>query len=1152
MPLNLAIFVSGRGSNLEAILKAIKNRQLDAKVHVVISNRPDALALKIARDYGVHAVAIDNKGLSREEHERLVLEELQYYELDYIVLAGYMRVLSAGFVSRFKDRLINIHPSLLPDFPGTAGYDEAFAAGVPESGITVHLVDEEVDHGPILAQERFPRLPDDTLETFKARGLAVEHKIYPAVLQRLAKQQNQICCAVVPRESCDRFPLYWVEFKEEPEGLEEALKEVLVDPLLSDLIVARRGEQQEWIEQWRAAGVDAFAQKQHQPGVTDNLGKTVQEALRLAGIDGVEVASGECFLFQGYSPEEIEELARYHLYHPLTERFVIDSFLSFPEVHLPEPEPPETIPLDISDEELVALSRQRVLALSLEEMRAIRDHFAGMSRWPTDVELEVIAQTWSEHCKHKIFSARVNYENKETGEKQEINSLYKTYIQGATKKLCDPAEGTGAPKRFDLLSVFEDNAGVVKWNDDWAVCFKVETHNSPSALEPYGGALTGILGVNRDILGTGLGARPIFNTDVFCFAYPSENLPNRPTMLPADAIMRGVRQGVQDGGNKSGIPTVNGAIVFDDGYRAKPLVYCGTGGLLPLSVQDKVGYKKYTKVGDTIVMAGGRVGKDGIHGATFSSEALHEGSPVSAVQIGDPFTQKRLSDFILEARDRGLITGITDNGAGGLSSSVGEMAQITGGALLALDNIPLKYPGLADYEIVISESQERMTLSTDRFEELKELAENYNVEVTACGVFTDTGNFKVTRNNQTVADLDLNFLHKGCPQLQLDAVWESNHGEPRRAPSLHSPITETLLDLMASPNICSREEVIRQYDHEVQATSVIKPLMGPEQIGPCDAAVIKPLPDDNSGLVISNGICPWLSKFDTYLMAVCAVDEAVRNAVCVGADPASISLLDNFCWTDPVPSPRNSEAKYKMAQLVRACQGLYDAVIAYGTPLISGKDSMKNDFDDGTLRLSIPPTLLVSAIGRVPHVAKAVTMEFKRAGDVVFLLSAGKLALGGSEVARILDLDATDTTELDLELAEFIYKGIHEWITAGGIKSAHDCSEGGLGVALAECVIGSGLGFRMDNDSFKQILHHHPEQSVGFALFAERPGTLIVSVAAADETGFATDFKDACPIRLGEVTGDGILEVAGASIYYATLKDAWTRSLPFDDEVTDG
>jgi phosphoribosylformylglycinamidine synthase subunit PurSL len=989
-------------------------------------------------------------------------------------------------------------------------------------------------------------------------------------LQQDSSTLSEMCVAVVPRGGFQpsrqpvRFPIYWIEFTDKDQSLEAALTEVLTDPLLSELWMTGDANRGDWLKAWHAQAFQFFAEKQHQPGVTDNLAKTVEEALQLAGVtERVQVASGEGMLYPestDLTAEEIEHRARYRFFHPLTERFCIhkvdgsqeQAFLRFPEVHLPAPEPPKYIALDVTDEQLLALSKSRILALTLDEMQAIKKHFEqpqvtserakqGLEKWPTDVELEVIAQTWSEHCKHKIFSARVHYQNGDTGERTEINSLYKTYIQDATRKLSEV--------RPDLLSVFEDNAGVVRWNDDWAVCFKVETHNSPSALEPYGGALTGILGVNRDILGTGLGARPIFNTDVFCFAFPSEDLPNRPTMLPPEVIIHGVRQGVQDGGNKSGIPTVNGGLYFHPGYRAKPLVYCGTGGLLPLQVGDKVGYKKYTTVGDTIVMAGGRVGKDGIHGATFSSEALHEGSPVSAVQIGDPFTQKRLLDFVLEARDRGLITGITDNGAGGLSSSVGEMAQLTGGAALELAGIPLKYAGLADYEIVISESQERMSISTRDFKALKELAESFNVEVTACGTFTDDGYFAITRNGKPVALLDLNFLHKGCPQLQLEARWDTP-SSPEPDAKLDLDLNETLLALLSRPNICSREAIIRQYDHEVQGTSVIKPLMGPRQIAPCDAAVIKPLPDGAAGLVISNGICPQLSQYDTYLMAVCAVDEAVRNAVCVGADPDSISLLDNFCWTDPVPSPRNTEAVHKMAQLVRACQGLYDAVLAYGAPLISGKDSMKNDFDDGLVRLSIPPTLLVSSIGRISHCAKAVTMDFKRPGDIVYLLSAGTLGLGGSEVASLGGLSAGRPPAIDLPAAAIIYRGIHEWITAGGIKSAHDCSEGGLAVALAECVIGSGLGITIDQQAIDQILLPYRDQTTAFALFTERPATIVLTVSPADAAGFESDFKELCPIRLGEVTADGVISLEDNSLRldHKSLVAAWSWPLPLEDE----
>jgi phosphoribosylformylglycinamidine synthase len=797
-------------------------------------------------------------------------------------------------------------------------------------------------------------------------------------------------------------------------------------------------------------------------------------------------------------------------------------------------------------------------------MRAIKKHFEAedtrklrqenkMPVWPTDVELEVIAQTWSEHCKHKIFNAKINH--KEPGKPPaEINSLYKTYIQGPTYELMK--------KRDDLLSVFEDNSGVVKWNSDWAVCFKVETHNSPSALEPYGGALTGILGVNRDVLGTGLGAKPIFNTDIFCFAYPSSLLAQRPKLLPPETIIQGVRRGVQDGGNKSGIPTVNGAIYFHDGYRAKPLVFCGTGGILPIKVAGVSGIDKHTQSGETIVMVGGRVGKDGIHGATFSSEALHEGSPVTAVQIGDPFTQKRVLDFVLEARDRGLITGITDNGAGGLSSSVGEMARITNGAVLELDHIPLKYPGLSDYEIVISESQERMTISTKDFAALKQLADKFNVECTDVGTFTTDGFFKVTRERKAVALLDLKFLHKGVPTLELESEWSKS---PRANKAALAPVDDlktALLELLSHPNVCSREQVIRQYDHEVQGSSVVKPLMGPNQKGPCDAAVITPLLGQKEGLVVSNGICPQLSEHDPHLMALCAVDEAIRNAVCVGADPKSITLLDNFCWPDPVQSSQNTEGKRKMAQLVMTCQGLAKAVHSYGTPLISGKDSMKNDFDDGVVRLSIPPTLLVSAMGKIENAEDALTMEFKTEGDLIYVVSAASLGVTASLLAELLEWNVDMLPNIDAANAAQMYGHIHAMVKKGLLKSAHDLSDGGLGVALSECCIGANRGallltHRMSSAAAACIKDSDPLTRemltrLDFALFAEGPARLLVTVDPANKQVWENEMAPFSCIEIGRVTNEARLKFVNSdqqevfSVDVTELLEAWEAMLPFD------
>ncbi len=550
----------------------------------------------------------------------------------------------------------------------------------------------------------------------------------------------------------------------------------------------------------------------------------------------------------------------------------------------------------------------------------------GLPAGATDVELEMIAQTWSEHCKHKVFNARITMA--EDGRAQVIDSLFRTFIRATTEDVRKMLARRPGGRRF-LRSVFHDNSGVVEFDSDTLVCFKVETHNSPSALDPYGGAITGIVGVNRDIMGTGLGAKPIFNTDVLCFGFPDTPAAEVPSgLLPPARVLEGVHRGIVDGGNQSGIPVVAGGLVFDESYLGKPLVFCGTGGVLPARVAGRDACEKSVRPGDLAVMAGGRIGKDGIHGATFSSEALSESSPTSAVQIGDPITQKKMLDMLLEARDLGLYRGLTDNGAGGLSSSLGEMAGLSGGVRIDLDACPLKYQGLAAWEILVSESQERMSLavppsSRDAF---LDLARRRDVEATVVGAFTDSGAVEVFAGGALVGLLDLAFLHEGLPVMELRAAWRAPDciagGDGARRGQTCAP---RCVGMLADLNISSREEWVRQFDHEVQARSVVKPFVGRRRDAPSDGAVLRVRHDSRRGITVTHGICPRYGDHDTFDMAQCAVDEAVRAHVALGGDPERMAALDNFCWPDPVESPDTPDGAFKLAQLVRACRGLADA-----------------------------------------------------------------------------------------------------------------------------------------------------------------------------------------------------------------------------------
>ncbi len=851
------------------------------------------------------------------------------------------------------------------------------------------------------------------------------------------------------------------------------------------------------------------------PGVTDNEARTARDTLALVlgrARDFSVYTAKRYFLTGDLSHEQAESIAVNFLANDLIQRHSVKSADDWRREPGFAPQAARVtgassdlvtiVPVSVMDDrELMEFSRENTLALSLEELRAITTHYADpavrearkavdLPPDPTDAEVEVLAQTWSEHCKHKIFSSIIHYVNEETGKQEQVDSLYKTCIQRPTQVIRDSL----GEKDF-CRSVFKDNAGVVAFTDTHDVCIKVETHNSPSALDPYGGALTGIVGVNRDPMGTGLGAELVCNTDVFCFASPFHDEPLPPRLLHPRRVLEGVREGVEHGGNKSGVPTVNGSIVFDERYLGKPLVYCGTVGMIPRQTAGRPGHIKKAMVGDYVVMAGGRIGKDGIHGATFSSEELHEGSPATAVQIGDPITQRKLYDCIIKARDLGLYSAITDNGAGGLSSSVGEMAEDTGGCQIDLAKAPLKYDGLKPWEILLSEAQERMTLAvpSQHLKAFLQLAEEMDVEATALGTFTDSGWFHVTYEGKPVTYLPMEFLHDGVPRMRLNAVWKRPEG-PREAPAdldaRAGDQAALLTRMLGRLNVCSKEYTIRQYDHEVKGGSVVKPLVGVKRDGPGDAAVLRPLLDSEEGIVLSHGICPKFSDFDTYWMAANAVDEAVRNAVAVGADPDRLAGVDNFCWCDPVRSEKTPDGEYKLAQLVRAGKALEHFCLGFGVPCVSGKDSMKNDYTGGGAKISIPPTLLFSVLGHIPDVNRAVTSDFKKPAEAVYLLGLTLPETAGSELAGELGLSGGAVPEVDMLAARERYRLVHQAMCRSWISACHDLSDGGLGVALAEMALAGRLGARIN-------LERVPQRGVASLtelLYAESASRLLVTV----------------------------------------------------------
>ncbi len=669
------------------------------------------------------------------------------------------------------------------------------------------------------------------------------------------------------------------------------------------------------------------------PGVTDNVGKTALETIKDISKNKISkedaVFSFKRFFLKGnLSKEDVNRIAKELLANEIVQHFRIASKnekleIIIPKVSLKHTPTISKINLNVSDEELLQISKQRSLALNLAEMKKIKNYFSDLKflnertkvglDLPTDAELEVLGQTWSEHCKHKIFNAKIKY--KEDNKEEIIDSLFENYIKKPTKSLKE--------KLPWVVSTLWDNSGVIDFNKNWLFCFKCETHNSPSAIEPYGGAITGIGGVYRDPIGTGMGAKLVYGTYGFCTGSPFYSGILKPRFHPR-RLLEGVRKGVEDGGNKSGIPTPYGITYFDEGYIGKPAIYVLAAGIIPKKIKDKDGWQKSVNPGDLIVMIGGKIGKDGIHGATESS--MEHGAWITAghVQIGDPFTQKKVQDFILDARDLELYNAITDNGAGGLSSSVGEMAQFSNGLELNLDKAPLKYAGLDPWEILVSESQERMTLAVpkDKINDFNDLAKKHDVEVSILGEFNSSGKFYVLYQNKPLVYLDMDFAHEGVPQMELEAEWKSDNADEENIsePFDHNAMLKSIL---ARENIASKEYIIRQFDHEVQGTSVIKPLVGKNQDICSDAVVIRPILESNNGIAISTGINPRYSLIDPYHMTACCIDEAIRRIISIGGSLKQIALNDNFCWPSPLfDALKNPDGKYKLAQLVRACKAL--------------------------------------------------------------------------------------------------------------------------------------------------------------------------------------------------------------------------------------
>jgi phosphoribosylformylglycinamidine synthase II len=902
-----------------------------------------------------------------------------------------------------------------------------------------------------------------------------------------------------------------------PEQLELARTQIFTNPVIEESSFKPLAGDFDWLI-WVG----------FRPGVRDTGGSTAVEAiedlLKIAFKPHEGIYTSKLYVIKGkLTQDQAQTMAKEILANDIIQQWKVYSKDAWdaisgighvvPKVILDHEPQVSTIAIG-TDEELKRISMERNLALHERDIPIIREYFLrediqgerkkyGLSL-PTDVELEYISQARSDHCNHNTFKGLFRYHDLSSGQKEVVDNLFKTCIEAPTLKIQEQKDW--------VVSVLWDNAGVARLDHDHYYVITGETHNSPSNMEAYGGAITGIVGIYRDPMGTGKGSKLILGMYGYCVGHRDYDQALKPHLHPR-RLLDGVIEGVKDGGNKSGVPTPFGQVLFDDSYLGKCLVFVTAVGIMPAAIHHESSHLKITSPGDQIVMSGGRVGKDGIHGVTAASETYTEHTPAGHVQIGDPYTQKKMHDFLVEVRDEGLISFITDNGGGGLSSSIGESARFSNGCRVDLDKVPLKYDGLDQWEIWVSESQERMTIAVkpEHLERFMALSAKHAVESTVIGEYNGSGYLRLDYNGKTCACIRMDFLESDFPQWEFDAEWLPPEIRGLKEPVLSEPRKQGLLlkTMLARPNICSKNWIARQYDHEVQGGSVIKPLIGKRRDMVSDAVVIRPILNLNKGLAVTQALNPFYSQIDTYHMTGVTIDEAVRRVLAVGGDPNHLGGVDNFCWPtiqyDPVQNP---DGKYKAAQLVRSNWALRDYCLAFGIPLLSGKDSM---YIDGNLegpfgerrKVSGLPTLLFTVSSVVEDITTCVTMDAKVPGDLVYVLGETRNELGGGEYYQLMGEIGLQVPKVDVAEVRPLYEAVHQAIRKGLLSSAHAVTRGGLACHLALVAMGGELGM----DIYLKDIPRAAGVSETQILYSESAGRFVVTVDSSKKEAFEDHFS---------------------------------------------
>jgi phosphoribosylformylglycinamidine synthase II len=706
-----------------------------------------------------------------------------------------------------------------------------------------------------------------------------------------------------------------------------------------------------------------------------------------------------------------------------------------------------------------------------------------LGRQPNYVELGLFAVMWSEHCSYK-----------------HSRPVLKTF----------PTEGP------QVLQGPGENAGVVDIGDGQAVVFKIESHNHPSAIEPYQGAATGVGGIVRDVFA--MGARPIALLNSLRFG----SLADRHQRY----LFSGVVSGIAGYGNCLGIPTVGGEVYFNESYRGNCLVNAMCVGLID---QSALARGTASGVGNAVMLVGARTGRDGIHGATFASEELSEESQAKrpSVQTGDPFMEKLLLEACLELIQRQLVVGMQDLGAAGLTSSGSEMAS-RGNSGIELDValVPRREPDMTAYEVMLSESQERMlcVVSPERVAEVQAIFEKWELTAVQIGRVTDDGMFRILENGQVVAEVPAKALTDEAPVYHAAAARPADQDrlqelELEQLP-LPSDYNETLRELLSSPNIASKAWVYRQYDHMVRNNTVILP--------GADAAVLR-IKGTPKGLALAVDCNARYVYLDPYEGGKAAVAEAARNVVCAGARPLAITNCLNF------GNPEKPEIFWQFKEAVR---GMGDACRALDTPVTGGNVSLYNE----TAGSAVHPTPVVGMVGLLENIEQRLSQGFAAAGHSVILLGATRPELGGSEYLSVIHgLEQGRPPMVDLEAERRLQQFVLQQVGRGRIRSAHDCAEGGLAVAVAESAISGNLGCRLSLQT---------ELRPDWLLFSESQSRILVTVPAEAEAALLEAAAAAgVPAQaLGQVEAERlIIDVNGQRLIDETVErlgEIWREAIP--------